>query len=83
MAAAVFRCPECGAVSYNPNDAAYGYCGRCHDFTAAPQPGVMVVPNRRGRPRPPVPAAAPLTADDGTGCGWCAWRCWRCWWRSG
>lgn len=28
-----FRCPVCDAVSYNPNDVAAGYCGRCHDWT--------------------------------------------------
>jgi predicted RNA-binding Zn-ribbon protein involved in translation (DUF1610 family) len=27
-----FRCPRCGAVSYNPHDKAEGYCGRCHAF---------------------------------------------------
>lgn len=29
-----FTCPRCGAVSFNPNDMANRYCGRCHDFTA-------------------------------------------------
>lgn len=29
---ASFTCPRCGAVSYNPNDAANRYCGRCHVF---------------------------------------------------
>lgn len=28
-----FECPRCGKVSYNENDAAYGYCGHCHDWT--------------------------------------------------
>jgi hypothetical protein len=27
-----FRCPRCGAVSYNPNDIRENYCGRCHVF---------------------------------------------------
>jgi hypothetical protein len=27
-----FRCPRCGAVSYNPNDIRERYCGRCHAF---------------------------------------------------
>lgn len=27
-----FRCPRCGAVSYNPHDLAARYCGRCHVF---------------------------------------------------
>lgn len=27
-----FTCPRCGAVSYNPTDAAERYCGRCHVF---------------------------------------------------
>lgn len=28
----VFVCPICSSVSYNPDDAAAGYCGRCHVF---------------------------------------------------
>lgn len=28
-----FRCPRCGKVSHNENDAKFGYCGACHDFT--------------------------------------------------
>jgi ribosomal protein S27AE len=28
-----FKCPKCGSVSYNLNDIAQGYCGRCHEFT--------------------------------------------------
>ncbi len=28
-----FTCPQCGAISYNPNDAQHGYCGACHAFT--------------------------------------------------
>lgn len=28
-----FRCPECGAVSYHPEDIRQGYCGRCHKWT--------------------------------------------------
>ncbi len=28
-----FECPKCGAKSYNANDIANGYCGRCHEFT--------------------------------------------------
>lgn len=27
-----FTCPQCGAVSYNPNDILNRYCGRCHVF---------------------------------------------------
>lgn len=33
-----FTCPNCGRTSYNPNDVAFGYCGACHAFTAAPCP---------------------------------------------
>lgn len=33
MSAPSFICPRCGAVSYNPRDVLYGYCGACHDFT--------------------------------------------------
>ncbi len=28
-----FTCPDCGAVSYHPEDLAHGYCGACHAFT--------------------------------------------------
>jgi hypothetical protein len=34
-----FTCPRCGAISWNPNDAREGYCGRCHDWTSL-SPGV-------------------------------------------
>lgn len=27
-----FTCPDCGAVSHNPNDERERYCGRCHAF---------------------------------------------------
>lgn len=33
---ASFTCPNCGATSYNPNDVAESYCGKCHDWTAQP-----------------------------------------------
>ncbi len=26
-------CPDCGKVSWHPDDVASGYCGNCHDFT--------------------------------------------------
>lgn len=32
-----FTCPRCGAVSHNCKDVAEGYCGRCHDWTRAPE----------------------------------------------
>jgi hypothetical protein len=31
-----FACPCCGAISYNPNDIAQRFCGRCHDWTGDP-----------------------------------------------
>ena len=31
--AMAFTCPRCSAVSYNSDDIAAGYCGRCHDWT--------------------------------------------------
>jgi len=31
-----FECPDCGAVSYNPNDMQKRYCGRCHAFVDDP-----------------------------------------------
>lgn len=27
-----YVCPKCRARSYNPNDIANRYCGRCHTF---------------------------------------------------
>lgn len=29
---ASFVCPLCSAESFNPNDIAHRYCGRCHVF---------------------------------------------------
>jgi hypothetical protein len=29
----VYFCSRCGRASANPNDAAEGYCGACHDWT--------------------------------------------------
>lgn len=26
------RCPQCGWVSYNPNDVRERYCGHCHQY---------------------------------------------------
>ena len=40
----VFRCPRCGITSWNPNDAANGYCGRCHRWTAEEQPAFLALP---------------------------------------
>lgn len=31
-----FECPDCGAVSNNPNDARNRYCARCHAFVDDP-----------------------------------------------
>lgn len=31
-----FKCPICGAISYNPNDARERYCVRCHRFVDDP-----------------------------------------------
>src|SRR5580692_1001578 len=31
-----FRCPRCGAISFNPDDARNLHCGRCHLFFAPP-----------------------------------------------
>jgi ribosomal protein S27AE len=27
-----YRCPRCGAISFNPHDREQKYCGRCHQF---------------------------------------------------
>ena len=46
-----FTCPVCGAVSYNPNDAAERYCGRCRRFTggqANPLPLTDLEPSTGG-----------------------------------
>jgi len=32
-----FTCPCCGATSYHPKDAEYGWCSRCHAFTGDPE----------------------------------------------
>ena len=37
-APASFTCPDCGSVSFNPNDIQNRYCGRCHSFTAKADP---------------------------------------------
>lgn len=29
---AAFACPDCGMISYNRHDAAYRYCGNCHEY---------------------------------------------------
>ena len=29
-----FKCPHCGAVSYNENDEREQYCGNCHNFVS-------------------------------------------------
>ena len=36
-----FECPECGAVSHHPADAAERYCGRCHRFYRLLAPGLL------------------------------------------
>jgi ribosomal protein S27AE len=33
-----FICPRCGAESFNLNDIAQRYCGRCHVFVDDPTP---------------------------------------------
>lgn len=32
----VFKCPDCGTVSHNPNDVRQRWCGRCHAFVDDP-----------------------------------------------
>lgn len=45
---ASFVCPRCGAESFNPNDIAEHYCGRCHAFVDDPphSPGVQKAMDR-------------------------------------
>lgn len=47
-----FTCPRCAATSWNPNDIAQLYCGRCHLFFAPPE--VWPLP-RQGEPLNPRP----------------------------
>jgi len=35
MPSGVFECPKCGMKSYSEKDLEHGYCGNCHEFTAA------------------------------------------------
>ena len=51
MAEAI-KCPECGMVSFNPNDVREGYCGNCHAFTAGEVMQVATDKSRRVRPKP-------------------------------
>jgi hypothetical protein len=48
-----FTCPRCGRTSFHPDDLAEGYCGACHDWTAAPggREGTTLTPSRRGQSR--------------------------------
>ena len=46
-----FTCPCCGIVSYNRNDIAQRFCGRCHDWTGDPGLGAR----HRARPCPHRP----------------------------
>lgn len=45
-----FTCPRCHSVSHNPNDLHNGYCGACHDFTAA-NPDVLEIWTVYEKPR--------------------------------
>lgn len=31
-----FTCPDCGARSWHPEDARFGYCARCRKYTGRP-----------------------------------------------
>jgi hypothetical protein len=42
MSVTAFACGVCGAVSYNPNDAAKGYCGACKMWRDQPGQGYVV-----------------------------------------
>jgi hypothetical protein len=33
----VYKCPRCGMISHNPNDAAHRYCGACCRFEGDPE----------------------------------------------
>lgn len=44
-----FTCPRCGRSSSHPDDIANGYCGACHDFTAAMSANAAEVIERSGR----------------------------------
>lgn len=40
-----FTCPRCGATSYNPQDIAEDYCGRCFWWTGDPVLGEVEPPD--------------------------------------
>lgn len=52
----LFKCPKCGAVSYNKHDLEEGYCGACHDWTAPPY-GIVWPFVRTGAANPPATQA--------------------------
>jgi len=33
MVNGTFTCPKCGMTSHSPQDAKFGWCGNCEDFT--------------------------------------------------
>jgi hypothetical protein len=33
----IYKCPRCGMISHNPNDAAHRYCGACCRFEGDPE----------------------------------------------
>jgi hypothetical protein len=35
-----FTCPDCRVTSHHPDDVAYNYCGRCHQWWEMLSPGV-------------------------------------------
>jgi hypothetical protein len=43
MTPAPFTCPRCAKQSWHPDDAAQGYCNRCHWWTGDPQLGAPAV----------------------------------------
>jgi hypothetical protein len=55
-----FRCPRCGWISFNPNDIAHLYCGRCHLYFAPPE----IWPLPRNEPSRPLVEAAPKHREE-------------------
>jgi hypothetical protein len=53
----MFTCPACDKASWNPHDAANGYCGACKWYTAVPGLAVLrpELFTEHGKPAPTFP----------------------------
>jgi hypothetical protein len=46
-----FECPRCGAMTWNPQDVLFGWCGRCEDFTRDTLHETQIIVSHLGDPR--------------------------------